>query len=115
MLGFFSAHSPWYAISNIKLQRSYKALCSVLDLPSATTLIDICQREYALTVDAIEMHLPSRNKVSYPLDGLTSMKKLAITSVVAYYMDLHWVLCEAQLASMRLIACSFPVLKASSG
>jgi len=40
-----------------------------------------------MTVDAIEKQLPSRNKVRLALDGWTSTKKLAITSVITYYMD----------------------------
>ena len=67
-------------------------------LPSATTLSNICRREYALTVDAIKKQLPIRNKVSLALDGWTSTNKLAITSVIAYYMDRNWALREVQLA-----------------
>jgi hypothetical protein len=32
------------------------------------------------------------------LDGWTSMNKLAITSVIAYYMDQNWALHDVQLA-----------------
>jgi len=98
MLGFVSAHIPWNAISNRELQRSYKALPDDLVLPSATTLSNICQREYALTLDAIKKQLPVRNKVSLALNGWTSINKLAITSVVGYYMDRNWALLEVQLA-----------------
>ena len=98
MLGFVSAHIPWNAISNLELRRSYKALRDDLVLPSATTLSNICRREYALTVDAIKKQLPSRNKVSLAVDGWTSTNKLAITSVNAYYMDRNWALREVQLA-----------------
>ena len=98
MLGFVSAHIPWNAISNLELRRSYKALPGDLVLPSATTLSNICRREYALTVDAIKKQLPLRNKVSLALDGWTSTNKLAITSVIAYYMDRNWALREVQLA-----------------
>jgi len=87
MSGFVSAHIPWHAISIIELQRSYKALHDDLVLPSATTLSNICRRNYALTVDAIKKQLLSRNKASLALDGWTSMNKLGITSVIAYYMD----------------------------
>jgi len=92
MLGFVSAHIPWNAISNLELRRSYKALHNDRVLPSATTLSNICQREYALTVDAIKKQLPSHNKVSLGLDGWTSPNKLAIISVIAYYMDRNWAL-----------------------
>jgi chaperone required for assembly of F1-ATPase len=98
MLGFVSANIPWNAISNLQLRRTYKALCDGLLLPSTTTLSHICRREYALTVDAIKKQLPSRNKVSLALDGWTSTNKLAITSVIAYYMDQNWALREVQLA-----------------
>ena len=89
MLGFYFAHIPSNAISNLELWRSYKALRDDLVLPSATTLSNICRREYALTVDATTKQLPSQNKVSLALDGWTSTNKLAITSVIAYYMDLN--------------------------
>jgi len=87
MLGYVSAHIPWNGISNLELRRSYKALHNHLVLPSALTLSNICQREYALTVDAIKKQLPIRNKVSLALDGWTSTNKLAIMSVIAYSMD----------------------------
>jgi len=98
MLGFVSAHNPWNAISNLELQRSYKALRDDLVLPSAMTLSNISRREYAPTLDAINKQLPLRNTVSLALDGWTSMNKLAITSVIAYYMDQNWALREVQLA-----------------
>jgi len=98
MLGFVSAYIPLNAISNLQLRWSYKALRDDLVLPSATTLSNICWREYALTVDAIKNQLPIRNKVSLALDGWTSTNKLAITSVIAYYMDRSWALCEVHLS-----------------
>jgi len=42
MLGFVSAHIQRNAIYNLELQRTYKALCDDLVLPSATTLSNIC-------------------------------------------------------------------------
>jgi len=51
-----------------------------------------------LTVDAIKKQLPSQNKVSLALDRWTSMNKLAIMSVIAYYMDRNWALRKVQLA-----------------
>jgi hypothetical protein len=98
MLGFVSAHIPWNAVSNLELWWSYKALRDDIVLPSTTSLSNISHRDYALTVDAIKKQLPSRNKVSLALNGWTSTKKLAITSVIAYYMDLNWALREVQLA-----------------
>jgi hypothetical protein len=98
MLGFVLAHILWNAISNLEQQQSYKGLHDDLVLPSAITLSNICWREYALTVDAIKKQLPIRNKVSLALDGWTSTNNLAITSVIAYYMDRNWALREVQLA-----------------
>jgi len=59
--------------------------------------------------------LPLRNEVSLALDGWTSTNKLAITSVIAYYMDRKLALREFNSLSMRLIACCVPVSKANSG
>jgi hypothetical protein len=64
MFRFVSPHIPWNAISNLELRHAYNALRDDLVLPSATTLSDICRKEYALTVDAIKKQLPLRNKVS---------------------------------------------------
>jgi len=97
-LGFLSAHIPWNPISNLDLRPSYKALHDGLVQPSTTTLSNICQREYALTVDAIKKLWLSLKKVSLALDGWTSTNKLAITSVITYYMDRNWALREAQPA-----------------
>jgi len=53
MLGFVSVHIPWNPISILELRRLYRALRDDLVLQSATTVSDICRREYSLTVDAI--------------------------------------------------------------
>ena len=87
MLWFVLAHIRMNAIQNLELQWSYNALWSELLLPSASTLSNICQREYTLTVDAIKKQLPSRNKVSLALDGWTSTNKLDTTLVITNYMD----------------------------
>jgi len=81
------AYDPWNAISNLELQSSYQASHDDLVLPSVTTLSNICRREYQLTVDAIKKQLPSRIKVCFDLDGLTSTNKVAIMSVIGYYMN----------------------------
>jgi len=113
MVGFVSAHIECNAISNLELQWSYKALSEDLVLPSATTLSNICLREYALTVDANKKQLPSQTEVSLGLDGCTSMTKLVITSVIAYYMDEIGHCVKPNSLSMRLIACSFQVSQAN--
>jgi hypothetical protein len=97
MFEFVLAHIAWNAISNLELRQSNTVLRDDLMLPSGMTLSNICQREYALTVDAIQKQLPLRNKVSLALDGWTSTNKLAITSVIAYYIDRNWALREVQL------------------
>jgi hypothetical protein len=106
MLGFVLAHIPWNAKSNLELRRSYNASRTDLVLLSATTLSNICQREYTLTVDTIKKQSPSRNKVSLAIDGWTSTNKLEITSVIAYDMDRNWALREVQLAFDK-VDCPF--------
>jgi len=97
MLGFILAHIPWNAISNLELRWSYNVLRSELVPPSASTLSNICQREYSLSVHAIKNQLPTRDKVCLVLDRWTSTNQLAIMSVIAYYMDRNWAMQEVQL------------------
>jgi len=92
MLDFVSAYISWNTISKLKLRRSYNALQSDLVLLFASTLNTICWGDYTLTVDAIKKQLLSRNTVSLASDGWTSTNKLAIMSVIAYYMDRNWAL-----------------------
>jgi len=40
-----------------------------------------------------------QDKDSFALDGWTSLNKVAITSVIAYYMDRKWALNEVKLTS----------------
>jgi len=98
MWGFVLPHIPWNTISNLEVQRSYNAWRCELVLPSASSFSNICRREYSLTVDAIKKKLPTGNKVSLALDGWTSTNKLAITSIIAYYMDRNWAMREVQLS-----------------
>ena len=74
------------------------AISDDLVLPSATTLNNICPREYALTLNATKKQLLSRNRVCLALDGWTSTYHLARTSVIAYYMVRNQALHEIQLA-----------------
>ena len=69
------------------------AFLDELVLLSTTTLSNLCHREYALTLVATKKQLLSRNKVSLAEEGWTSMNKLAIMTVIAYYMDRNWALC----------------------
>jgi hypothetical protein len=64
-------------------------------------------------VDAIKKQLPLRNKNGLALDRWTSLNKLAIMWVIAYYMDRNWALREVQLAFDEVNACSVPVSKAN--
>jgi len=84
------------------------ALRDDLVLPTATTLMNICRRKYALTVDAIKKQLPLRNKVSLALDGWTSTNKLALVSAITYNMDRNCALGEVQLAfnEVHRLTCS---------
>jgi len=77
-------------------------------LTSVTTLRNICRRGNTLTVDAIKKQLPSQNKVSIALDRWTSTKKLAITSVIDYYIDRTGALREVQLAFDEVDRLFFP-------
>jgi hypothetical protein len=106
MLGYISLHTPWDAKSSLELRRSYKALRSELVLLLATTLCNICQREYTLTVDAIKKQLLSRNHTRLALDRWTSTNKLAITSVIDYNMDCNGTLRDVQLA-FNVVDCLF--------
>jgi hypothetical protein len=63
------------------------ALCDDPVMPSTRTLSNICRRDYALTVDAIDKQLSSQNEFSLALDRWTFTNILAITLVIAYYMD----------------------------
>jgi hypothetical protein len=68
MLGFLSAHILWNDNVNLELPQKDKALRDDLVLSSATTLSNIYQREYALTVEAIKTQLPSQHPVNLSLD-----------------------------------------------
>jgi len=98
MLAFVLAHIPWNALSNRELWRSYEALRDDLMLPSATTLSNICQWDYAVSMDESKKQLLSHTEVSLALDGSTSPNKLAILSFIAYYIAQSWGLREVQLA-----------------
>jgi len=98
MLWSISARIPWNARSYLELRRSYKAFHDDLVLPSATTLCNMCRKESAKTVDAIQKQLPSWNKGYLPFDGWTTQNQLAISSVIAYCLDRPWALHEVRLA-----------------
>ena len=111
MLGFVSAHSPCHTISNLELHWWFNALQRELLLPSASSLSNLCQREYSLTVDAIKKQLLSTNRVSSAWDGRTSMNQLAITSVIAYNMHQNWKLLKVQLVFDEVESLSISYLE----
>jgi hypothetical protein len=108
MLGFFSSHIPWNAISNLGGRWSYKALLNDLLLPFTMIISKFSWTEYALTGNAIRKQFRLPNKDSLALDGGESTYKLAITSVIIYYRDRNWALREVQLAfnEVGLLFCS---------
>ena len=67
-------------------------------LPSVSTLSQILESEYNRTLEAIKIQIPHGQKVSIALDGWTSKNRLAITSVIMYYISKNWKLEEVQLA-----------------
>jgi len=85
-------------ISIPELGWAYNGRQSELVLMVASMLSNIRPREYALTVDAIEQQLRSRNLVTLASDGWTSMNQFATTSVIAQYMDHKCACREVELA-----------------
>jgi hypothetical protein len=106
MFCLVSAHIPWNAIPNLELRWSYNVLRDDLVLPSATSVSNICRRDYALPADAMMKQLPSRNTGSFALDWWTSTNKLVVMLVIAYWIDQNWALGEIQLAFDK-IDCQF--------
>jgi len=53
--------------------------------------------DYAQTVDAIKKQWASQNTVNLSLDGWIATSTLDILSVIAYYVDGDWALCEVPL------------------
>ena len=51
-----------------------------------------------MTIVAIKNQIPGGQKVSIALDGWTSQNRLAITSVILYYISKNWTLEEVQIA-----------------
>jgi hypothetical protein len=60
-------------------------------------------------VDAIKKQLPSRKKISLACNEWMSMNKLAITSVIAYYIDPNWAMQKVQQAFDEVVSpfCSY--------
>jgi hypothetical protein len=72
MLGFVLCQIPWNARFHLERPHLCNAIRSELVLLLASSLSNIFQMEYTLTVDAIKKQLPVRNKLSIAFGGLIS-------------------------------------------
>lgn len=98
LLGLLSAIIPLNAISNKELRRAFFMLRPEVKIPSVGTLTNLLAREYEMTLAAIKQQIPIGQKISIALDGWTSQNRLAITSVIMYYISRNWTLEEVQIA-----------------
>lgn len=98
LLGLLSALVPLNALSNVELRRVFFSLRSDVKIPSVGTLTNLLAREYEMTLAAIKEQIPTGQKVSIALDGWTSQNRLAITSVIMYFISKNWKLEEVQIA-----------------
>ena len=98
LLGLLSALIPLNAISNQEFRRVFSILRSDVQIPCVSTLTNLLAREYQMTIVAIKNQIPRGQKVSIALDGWTSQNRLAITSVILYYISKNWTLEEVQIA-----------------
>ena len=98
LLGLLSALIPLNAISNKEFRRVFFTLRPNVKIPSVATLTNLLAKEYEMTVTAIRDQIPVGQKVSIALDGWTSQNRLAITSVIMYYISRNWKLEEVQIA-----------------
>jgi hypothetical protein len=73
------------------------------------TLTNLLAREYEMTLTAIRAGIPVGQKVSIALDGWTSQNRLAIMSVIMYYISPNWTLEEVQIAFEEVLNKSFRV------
>ena len=98
LLGFLSALIPFNTITNPELRRILFSLKPDVNLPSVSTLHRLPATEYEKTTKAIRDNIPEGQKVGLALDGWTSGNKLAISSVIMYYISKSWQLKEVQIA-----------------
>lgn len=93
-----SALVPLNVLSNPEFRRTFLALRPGITIPSITKIRRLLAVEYENTLQAIKESIPKNQKVSLALDGWTSSNKLAISSVIMYYIGTNWQLKEVQLA-----------------
>ena len=98
LLGFLSALIPFNTITNPELRRILFSLKPDVNLPSVSTLRRLLATEYEKTTKSIRDNIPEGQKVGLALDGWTSANKLAISSVIMYYISKSWQLKEVQIA-----------------
>ena len=98
LLGFLSALIPFNTLTNPELRRILFSLKPDVNIPSVSTLRQLLATEYEKTTKAIQDNIPEGQKVGLALDGWTSGNKLAISSVIMYYISKNWELKEVQLA-----------------
>ena len=98
LLGFLSALIPFNTLTNPELRRILFSLKPDVNIPSVSTLRRLLATEYEKTTQAIRDNIPEGQKVGLALDGWTSGNKLAISSVIMYYISKNWELKEVQLA-----------------
>ena len=98
LIGLLSASIPLNALSNREFRRVFKLLSNDLKLPSVSKLSCLLHEEYQKTLEEIKGQIPGGQRVSIALDGWTSKNRLAITSVIMYYISRNWTLEEVQLA-----------------
>lgn len=93
-----SALVPFNVLSNPEFRRTFLAINPNISIPSVSKIRRLLAVEYENTLQAIKNSIPKNQKVSLALDGWTSSNKLAITSVIMYYIAGDWKLTEVQLA-----------------
>ena len=98
LLGFLSALIPFNTITNPELRRILFPLKADLNLPSVSILRRLLATDYEKTTKAIRDNIPEGQKVGLALDGWTSSNKLAISSVIMYYISKSWELQKVQIA-----------------
>ena len=98
LIGLLSALVPIHSLFNSEFRRIFTALRPDISIPSVSKIRRLLAVEYDSTIQTIRQSIPEQQKVSLALDGWTSSNKLAITSVIMYYISSDWQLKEVQLA-----------------
>jgi hypothetical protein len=89
---------PFNVLNSPEFRRSLLMLRPDISIPSVSKFRRLLKSEYDITVQSIRRAIPKDQKVSLALDGWTSSNKLAVVSVIMYYISPDWSLKEVQLA-----------------